>query len=133
LTILNTAGSRTAGYFRAAKDYLETQGKPAAFYSNKHGIFRVNVKDAIGGDHVTQFGRVLSELNIDIICANGPQAKGRLERVFGTLQDRLVKEVRLAGIATNANQRTPGCRHLWPITTRGLRATRRTPKIYTAS
>ena len=43
-----------------------------AFYSDKHGIFRVNAKDAIGGDRITQFGRVLSELNIDIICANSP-------------------------------------------------------------
>jgi Helix-turn-helix domain len=87
-------------YFRATKDYLETHGKPVAFYSDKHGIFRVNAKDAIGGDRVTQFGRVLSELNIDIICANSPQAKGRVERAFGTLQDRLVKELRLAGIST---------------------------------
>jgi hypothetical protein len=74
-------------YFRATKDYLETHGKPVALCSDKHGIFRVNAKDAIGGDRVTQFGRVLSELNIDIICANSPQAKGRVERVFGTLQD----------------------------------------------
>jgi hypothetical protein len=51
---------------------------------------------------VTQFGRALSELNIDIICANSPQAKGRVERAFGTLQDRLVKELRLAGISTIA-------------------------------
>jgi Winged helix-turn helix len=87
-------------YFRATKDYLETHGKPVAFYSDKHGIFRVNAKDAIGGDRVTQFARVLSELNIDIICANSPQAKGRVERAFGTLQDRLVKELRLAGIST---------------------------------
>jgi hypothetical protein len=87
-------------YFRATQDYLETHGKPVAFYSDKHGIFRVNAKDAIGGDRVTQFGRVLSELNIDIICANSPQAKGRVERAFGTLQDRLVKELRLAGIST---------------------------------
>lgn len=87
-------------YFRATKDYLETHGKPVAFYSDKHGIFRVNAKDAAGGDRVTQFGRVLSELNIDIICANSPQAKGRVKRAFGTLQDRLVKELRLAGIST---------------------------------
>src|ERR1700731_1378269 len=97
-------------YFRATKDYLETHGKPVAFYSDKHGIFRVNAKDAIGGDRITQFGRVLSELNIDIICANSPQAKGRVERAFGTLQDRLVKELRLAGISTvtAANAWLPG-------------------------
>src|SRR6202030_2708336 len=93
----------TFDYFRATKDYLETHGKPVAFYSDKHGIFRVNAKDArIGSDRITQFGRVLSELNIDIICANSPQAKGRVERAFGTLQDRLVKELRLAGISTIA-------------------------------
>src|SRR6202162_4095607 len=87
-------------YFRATRAYLEAHGKPVAFYSDKHGIFRVNAKDAVGGDRITQFGRVLSELNIDIICANSPQAKGRVERAFGTLQDRLVKELRLARIAT---------------------------------
>src|SRR4051794_14126408 len=73
-------------------------------------IFRVNAKEAIGGDGVTQFGRALSSLNIDIICANTPQAKGRIERAFGTLQDRLVKELRLAGVATieAANDWLPG-------------------------
>jgi hypothetical protein len=89
-------------YFRATRAYLEAHGKPVAFYSDKHGIFRVNAKDVVGGDGITQFGRVLSELNIDIICANSPQAKGRVERAFGTLQDRLVKELRLAEISTPA-------------------------------
>ncbi|MBV8455871.1 MAG: ISNCY family transposase, partial [Acetobacteraceae bacterium] len=87
-------------YFRATRSYVETHGKPVAFYSDKHGIFRVNKKDADGGDRVTQFGRALGELNIDIICANIPQAKGRVERAFGTLQDRLVKELRLTNIAS---------------------------------
>ena len=97
-------------YFRATRAYLEAHGKPVAFYSDKHSIFRVNSKDAAGGDGVTQFGRALSELNIDIICANSPQAKGRVERAFGTLQDRLVKELRLAGISTieAANAWLPG-------------------------
>ena len=63
-----------------------------------------------GGDRVTQFGRALTALNIDIICANSPQAKGRVERAFGTLQDRLVKELRLAGISSieAANAWLPG-------------------------
>ena len=97
-------------YFRATRAYLETHGKPVAFYSDKHSIFRVNAKDAAGGEGITQFGRALSELNIDIICANSPQAKGRVERAFGTLQDRLVKELRLAGISTiaAANAWLPG-------------------------
>jgi hypothetical protein len=70
----------------------------------------VNAKDAVGGDGSTQFGRALTELNIDILCANSPQAKGRVERAFGTLQDRLVKELRLAGISTveAANAWLPG-------------------------
>jgi hypothetical protein len=96
-------------YFRATRTYLETHGKPVAFYSDKHGIFRVNAKDA-AGDGATQFSRALMELNIDILCANSPQAKGRVERAFGTLQDRLVKELRLAGISTidAANAWLPG-------------------------
>ena len=70
-----------------------------AFYSDKHSIFRVAREGATGRSHgVTQFGRALSSLNIDIICANTPQAKGRVERMNKTLQDRLVKELRLRGI-----------------------------------
>ena len=72
-------------YFRTIRAYLETHGKPVALYSDKHGVFRVNAKDAVGGDGITQFGRALMDLNIDIICANSPQAKGRIERAFGTL------------------------------------------------
>ena len=52
----------------------------------------MNAKDAADGERITQFDRALGELNIDIICANAPQAKGRVERAFRTLQDRLVKE-----------------------------------------
>lgn len=61
-------------------------------------VFRVPKADAKGGHGITQFGRALSELNIEILCANSSQAKGRVERVNRTLQDRLVKEPRLAGI-----------------------------------
>src|SRR3954454_2679744 len=89
----------TFDYFLAARAYLERYGKPLAFYSDKHAVFRVNGKGAVGGDGMTQFGRALHQLNIDIICANSPQAKGRVERANGTLQDRLVKELRLAGIS----------------------------------
>ena len=89
-------------YFRTTRAYLEAHGKPVAFYSDKHGIFRVNRKEAVGGEGVTQFGRALLALNIDIICANSPQAKGRIERAFGTLQDRMVKELRLAGVSSMA-------------------------------
>ncbi len=94
------ASESAFNYFRATRAYLEEHGKPVAFYSDNHGIFRVNTKGPAGGDRVTQFGRALTELNIDIIRANTPQAKGRVERAFGTLQDRLVKELRLGGIGT---------------------------------
>src|SRR3954469_11915490 len=86
-------------YMAATREYVEAHGKPVAFYSDKHGVFRVNHPDA-AGDGVTQFGRALAELTIAIICANSPQAKGRVERAHETLQDRLVKELRLAGIDT---------------------------------
>src|SRR5271167_3631677 len=89
----------TFAYFHAARAYLETWGKPVAFYSDKHGVFRVNHPGALGGDGMTQFGRALHALNIDIICANSSPAKGRVERAHKTLQDRLVKELRLAGVA----------------------------------
>jgi hypothetical protein len=68
--------------------------------SDKASIFRINAKSATGGDGHTQFGRALYELNIDGICANTPAAKGRVERANLTLQDRLVKELRLQGIST---------------------------------
>jgi transposase len=93
----------TFAYFHAARAYLEAWGKPVAFYSDKHGVFRVNHPGALGGDGMTQFGRALHALNIDIICANSSPAKGRVERAHKTLQDRLVKELRLAGAATLAD------------------------------
>jgi hypothetical protein len=89
----------TLDYLRETRTYVARHGRPIAFYSDKHAIFRVNKRDAAGGDGMTQFGRALHELNIDILCANSAPAKGRVERSFGTLQDRLVKELRLAGIA----------------------------------
>jgi hypothetical protein len=78
----------TFAYFHAARAYLEAWGKPVAFYSDKHGVFRVNHPGALGGDGMTQFGRALHALNIDIICANSSPAKGRVERANKTLQDR---------------------------------------------
>lgn len=89
----------TFSYFEALELYLKAHGCPVAFYSDKHTVFRVAKKDAKAGRGMTQFGRALSELNIEILCANSSQAKGRVERVNRTLQDRLVKELRLAGIS----------------------------------
>ena len=86
----------TFDYFRATRRYLERHGKPMAFYSDKLSVFHVATSDrAAGGRGVSQFGRALQDLNIDSICANSPEAKGRVERANGTLQDRLVKELRL--------------------------------------
>jgi hypothetical protein len=88
---------------------VQAYGKPVAFYSDKLGVFRVNRRDATG-EELTQFGRALAALTIDILCAGSPQAKGRVERAFGTLQDRLVKQLRLAGISgvEAANTWPPG-------------------------
>lgn len=86
-------------YVQVVKPYLECNGKPVAFYSDKHSIFRVNIPNKSKGDNLTQFGRAMKELDIEIICANTPQAKGRVERANQTLQDRLVKEMHLLGIS----------------------------------
>lgn len=88
------------GYSDAARHYFERYGKPGAFYSDKHGIFHLNNPKAILGDGMTDFGRAMQELGIQIICANTPQAKGRVERANKTLQDRLTKELRLQNIST---------------------------------
>ena len=90
----------TFAYFAATRAYLERFGKPVAFYSDQASVFRVTPSRGKRNEGLTQLGRALSELNIDIICANTPQAKGRVERAHLTLQDRLVKELRLRGIST---------------------------------
>ncbi|RYE73479.1 MAG: ISNCY family transposase [Oxalobacteraceae bacterium] len=97
-----TYSESTFSYFEATRAYLEHYGKPQAFYSDKAGVFRDNHKQNDHGPGFTQFGRVLYELNIDIWCANTSQAKGRVERANLTLQDRLVKELRLEGISSMA-------------------------------
>jgi hypothetical protein len=87
-------------YSQAAENYFKRHGKPVAFYSDKHGVFRVNMPSAGKSDALTQFGRAMQDLDIQIICANTPQAKGRVERANQTLQDRLPKEMRLLKINT---------------------------------
>lgn len=86
------------GYCGLLRQYLGVHGRPAGLYTDKHGIFRVNIPNMSSGDNLTQFGRAMQSLEIPILCANTPQAKGRVERVNETLQDRLVKEMRLLGI-----------------------------------
>ncbi len=89
----------TQGYFQLFKTYIKKHGRPLACYHDKHGIFQVNTKEPVSGSGLTQFGRAMKELGIESISANTPQAKGRVERVNKTLQDRLVKELRLQGIS----------------------------------
>jgi transposase len=95
-----TGAESTFGYFEAMREYLGRYGKPLALYSDKASIFRINKPEAANGPGFTQFARALYELNIDGICANTAAAKGRVERAHLTLQDRLVKELRLQGIST---------------------------------
>ena len=93
--------------FRFWWTYIETNGLPVAIYLDKFSTYKVNHKNAVdNAEMLTQFERAMGELNVRVICANSPEAKGRIERLFGTLQDRLVKEMRLRGIKNmnEANQ-----------------------------
>jgi hypothetical protein len=96
-----TASESTFSYFEATRAYIECHGKPVTFYSDKASVFRSG-KAHETGSSVTHFGRSMYELNIDTFCANSSPAKGRVERAHLTLQDRLVKELRLRGISTVA-------------------------------
>lgn len=82
--------------------YAQKQGKlPKRLYVDKFSTYKVNHKNAVDDfGMITQFDRALKEVGVELICAHSPQAKGRVERVFGTLQDRLVKEMTLAGVKT---------------------------------
>lgn len=83
------------------REYIERQGKPYAIYVDKFSTYSMNHKLAQeNSDTLTQFERAMEELNIGIVHAKSPQAKGRVERIFKTLQDRLIKELRLKNIAT---------------------------------
>jgi transposase len=83
------------------KEYLEARGKPVAIYLDRHSTYKQNPKKNVldNPNALTQFERAMKDLDISIIHAYSPQAKGRVERFFGTLQDRLVKELRLQGIS----------------------------------
>jgi hypothetical protein len=96
------AAETTFNYFAAVRSHLTAFGKPLAYYSDKFSVFRVNIPNALSGTGLTQFGRAMKELDIELICAHSPQAKGRVERANQTLQDRLTKELRLQGISSMA-------------------------------
>jgi transposase len=110
LTMIDDASSRVLARFYAADTieahfdllgrWLAAYGRPRALYTDRHGIFEAHKKGQIDYDGQTQFSRALAELDIDLIKARSPQAKGRVERSFGTAQDRWVKELRLAKATT---------------------------------
>lgn len=90
--------------FAATEHYLKTHGKPLSLYVDKHSTFKINRQATVEEElkdflPQSQFGRAMEQLRIELIFANSPQAKGRVERLFETLQDRLVKEMRLEGIS----------------------------------
>ena len=95
----------TLTLLRTTRSYLRRHGRPIAFYVDKDSIYKVNRQATIDEElkdmhPITQYTRAMNELDIQVICADTPQAKGRVERSFDTHQDRLVKELRLAGIST---------------------------------
>lgn len=104
-------GEDTMTLFKTTKRYLLRHGRPKAFYVDKHAVYHVNQQSVVepflrDPQPMTQFTRAMAELGIEVIPAHSPQAKGRVERSFETLQDRLVKEMRLRGISSirEANQ-----------------------------
>lgn len=99
-------GETTIDYLAMLKDYVLEKGSPRAMYFDKHNVFHINHKTTREKDGFTQFGRILKHLQIEPIYAHSPQAKGRVERVNETLQDRLLKELRFFDIndIDSANQ-----------------------------
>jgi transposase len=93
----------SAAYLRLLKEIVTRHGIPLSVYTDRHSAFVVSNKkwtieeELAGRQFPTHVGRALGELGIELILANSPQAKGRVERLFGTLQDRLISELRLAG------------------------------------
>jgi len=95
----------TLSYMQATRGYLRLHGKPLAIYADKHSVFRINTNKGGSASTAdshgdTQYARALRQLDIKLIAAHSAQAKGRVEKLFETLQDRLVKEMRLKGINT---------------------------------
>jgi transposase len=112
ITMIDDATNRTLAKFYPSGsveshmdllgEWLRTHGRPLALYTDRHSIFEVHDRKEreADPDAETQFGRALEQLGIELIRANSPQAKGRVERSFGTAQDRWVKELRLANART---------------------------------
>lgn len=100
LKFVHWEGVREA--FSFWQEYFTVYGKPLSIYLDRHSTYKQNQKSVFDDPQcLTQFQRAMEQdLNIKVIHAYSPQAKGRIERLFGTLQDRLIKEMRLAGIRT---------------------------------
>ena len=90
----------TEAYMDLLGRYIRKYGRPLAWYSDRDSVFRAESVRDRQRSVPTQFSRALGELGVELILANSPQAKGRVERLFGTLQDRWVKELRLAKVTT---------------------------------
>jgi len=95
-------GGTTETHLELFGRWLRRHGRPLALYTDRHSIFEPQDKGKLLADAETQFGRACRELGVELIRAKSPQAKGRVERLFGTAQDRWVKELRLAGVTTLA-------------------------------
>jgi hypothetical protein len=100
MSLLFCESETTYDYMNLTREYVDNHGKPVAFYSDKYSVFKVNSPSRKSNQQMTEYGRALYELNIELICAHSSQAKGRVERANRTLQDRLIKEMRLAEINT---------------------------------
>ncbi|MBN2256751.1 MAG: ISNCY family transposase [Anaerolineaceae bacterium] len=87
-------------YMKTLRHYIKKHGRPVALYADKHSIFYISDKDKLQEGELTQFGRVTKTLDIELIAAHSPQAKGRVERAFQVFQDRVIKEMRLAGVSS---------------------------------
>lgn len=92
-----TISESTKTLMQTTKKYLENFGRPVSLYSDRGGVYKVNIHNQ-ENEKMTQYKRALDEVGVKLIWARSPQAKGRVERLFETLQDRLVKELRLQGI-----------------------------------
>ncbi|MFH1412861.1 MAG: ISNCY family transposase [bacterium] len=91
----------TVAVFKFWTEYFEKNGLPLSIYLDKFSTYKINHRNAVDNkDMITQFQRAMNQAGVKPITAYSPEAKGRVERMFETLQDRLVKELRLAGIAT---------------------------------
>ena len=124
------------GYFRLLHRLLRRYGVPLSFYGDRHGVFVRNddhwslEEQLAGRRQPTQFGRALEQLGVTYIAAQSPQAKGRIERLWGTFQDRLTSELRLAGASHIESANQVLRRFLPDYNRRFARAPRQTEKAW---